>query len=100
MKVASRSTWTAPSVERAVAAAALDLGAFLAAFRSAVARTMPLCDRVLANCFVNASYDPSRNGTCPYEVWRFHELGFERENLKRRNVLSDPFVPRGRGSRG
>ena len=37
----------------------------------------------MANCFVNQSYDPSRNGTCPTKIFEFHDLGFERENLLR-----------------
>ena len=45
--------------------------------------TLGLCERVMANCFVNQSYDPSRNGTCPTKIFEFHDLGFERENLLR-----------------
>ena len=56
------------------------LGNFSAAWEGAVARTMPLCDRVMANCFVNASYDPSaRNGTCPDQVGAFY-VGWQWEN--------------------
>ena len=49
----------------------------------AVPLTLGLCERVMANCFVNQSYDPSRNGTCPTKIFEFHDLGFERENLLR-----------------
>jgi hypothetical protein len=32
-----------------------------------------LCDQVMANCFVNASYNPqARNGTCPASVGQFY----------------------------
>ena len=42
-----------------------DLNSMVGAYESAVAMSMPLCDRVMANCFVNASYNPAaRNGTC------------------------------------
>jgi hypothetical protein len=37
------------------------------------------CGQVMANCFVNASYDPSRNGTCPLSMDDFH-LGFDYQN--------------------
>ena len=50
---------------------------------SLVPLTLQLCEEVMANCFVNQSYDPRRNGTCPAKIFAFHELGFERENLLR-----------------
>lgn len=46
---------------------------------------------MLANCFVNASYDKSRNGTCPGKALLFHELGFERENALRRFEVRYPY---------
>ena len=75
---------------------------------------LQLCDNVMANCFQNASYDPSRNGTCPWKVlyprtrarsfalpslhallfprWQsFATLGFQRENALRKFVLPYPF---------
>ena len=58
----------------------------------AVPRTLELCVEVLANCFVNASYDPHRNGTCPTQVFAFHNLGFERENLLRGFDVAYPFL--------
>lgn len=45
----------------------------------------------MANCFVNMSFSPSRNGTCPGKIFRFHWLGFERENIKRGNPVAYPF---------
>ena len=57
--------------------------AFAAEWARAVPLTLGLCERVMANCFVNQSYDPSRNGTCPTKIFEFHDLGFERENLLR-----------------
>jgi len=40
-----------------------------------------LCQRVICNCFQNASYDPSRSGSCKVDVGEFHYLGFDREAL-------------------
>ena len=40
---------------------------------------MPLCDRVMANCFTNQSYDAARNGTCPGVVDQFI-VGYAFEN--------------------
>ena len=57
--------------------------AFAAEWARAVPLTLGLCERVMANCFVNQSYDPSRNGTCPTKFFEFRDLGFERENLLR-----------------
>jgi hypothetical protein len=52
---------------------------------------MELCEEVMANCFVNATYDPSRNGTCPVDIFAFRYLGFDRENILRGNVVRYPF---------
>lgn len=53
------------------------LGTFGASYDAAVPMTMEQCDRVMANCFVNASYDPAlRNGTCPDRVGQFC-VGFQ-----------------------
>ena len=41
--------------------------------------TIDLCRRVSANCYVNASYDAARNGTCPARVDEF-VVGFAWEN--------------------
>ena len=41
---------------------------------------MHLCDAVMANCFVNASYNPAlRNGTCSHLIGQFF-VGFQWEN--------------------
>ena len=45
----------------------------------------------MANCFVNKSYGPSRNGTCAADILAFRYLGFERENILRGNVVRFPF---------
>ena len=60
--------------------AGLDLQNFIASWDGAVPTTMELCDRQMANCFVNASYDPAlRNGTCPDRIGQFF-VGFQWEN--------------------
>ena len=64
---------------------------FVKTYDRAIPLTLELCDKVLANCFVNASYSPSRNGTCPWKVKDFKYLGFDRENIKRKSVVKYPF---------
>jgi hypothetical protein len=67
------------SLQAKAAAHALDLNKFVAAWDAAVALTMPLCDRVMANCFLNDSYSVGRNGTCPELVDQFI-VGYVFEN--------------------
>ena len=43
-----------------------------------------------ANCFVNASFNPKRNGTCPMAIAQFRG-GFLRENIQRADVVQYPF---------
>lgn len=64
---------------------------FTSVYEKSVPLTMSLCSKVLANCFVNASYNPTRNGTCKGKELEFHYLGFERENLKRKNIVHYPW---------
>jgi hypothetical protein len=75
-----------------MSAADLPLDIFVAQYDAAVNMTLPLCNEVLANCFVNASYDPARNGTCPTAVEEFH-FGFDYQNLWRDNWVKYPFFP-------
>jgi hypothetical protein len=63
---------------------------FIDLYNDAIPLTMDLCYEVEENCFVNATYDASRNGTCSGDITQF-ELGFERENLKRKNIVTYPF---------
>lgn len=55
------------------------LAGFIRAYDKAISFTMDLCYKVAANCFVNASYDPARNGTCPGRTGAFF-IGFAWEN--------------------
>ena len=80
-----------PALATRIAEAGLNLDAYFSAYEDAVPLTMNLCWEVMANCFVNASYDPTRNGTCPGKVKEFY-LGFERENIKRRSPIYYPFL--------
>ena len=70
------------ALETATVAHGMDLSAFVAAWDGATRLTMPLCSRMMANCFVNESFSISRNGTCPVrasasstaaELWSEHE---------------------------
>ena len=86
---------SAPAVAAASAAtkaAGLDMANFTANHAAAIAPSMQLCEQVKANCFLNESYDPSRNGTCKLKVARFRTLGFDRENLLRSNIVRYPFT--------
>ena len=49
--------------------AGLSAAAYSAAADAAIPQTMQLCEEVMANCFVNASYNPARNGTCPGDIF-------------------------------
>lgn len=60
-----------PVLEVATTTHGLSLRPFITAWDSAVALTMPLCHRTMANCFVNKSYDVARNGTCPEAIAQF-----------------------------
>jgi len=86
-------TWQAgaAALARALAAAGLSAAAYADAAAAAIPQTMELCEQVMANCFLNTSYTPSRNGSCPVDVFAFRYLGFERENILRNNVVVYPF---------
>lgn len=84
--------WKPKPLLEALTKAGLSLSNFTSAYERAIPLTMDLCEEVMANCFVNATYDPTlRNGTCPNKIDLFRYLGFERENLKRLNVINYPF---------
>jgi hypothetical protein len=69
-----------PKIATALPGTGLNLDGFVKAYDSAVPLTMGLCEQVMANCFVNASYDPGkRNGTCAGAVGEFY-VGFQWEN--------------------
>ncbi len=86
-------TWAAEAaaLQGALGAAGLSAGAYAQAAGAAIPQTLELCEEVMANCFVNKSYDPSRNGTCSADIFAFRFLGFERENILRGNCVSYPF---------
>ena len=57
--------------------------------RAHARKQLTLCQRVMANCFVNASYEPSmRNGTCPDAIGAFY-TGYAWENGNN-NAVGDP----------
>ena len=68
----------------------LSIPIFVEKYEKAIPYSMTLCREVMANCFVNASYDPRRNGTCPLSILDF-EGGFGWQNLQHGEVLKYPF---------
>ena len=44
---------------------------FIESYDRTIPVSMGLCDRVMANCYANSSYDPTRNGSCPLLVRQF-----------------------------
>jgi len=67
------------------------LAAFEGSFSASIPPTMASCDAVIANCFLNTTYQPAlHNGTCPGDVVLFG-LGFQRENLLRGGIVAYPF---------
>lgn len=83
--------WNPQALEYAVATVGLNVSRLTQATAKAIPFTMDLCEKVMANCFKNTSFTPSRKGTCPGKIALFHYLGFDRENLKRHNVVKYPF---------
>jgi len=81
----------APALESALAAAGLSVAAYSSAAGAAIPQTMALCEEVMANCFLNATYNPARNGTCAADIFAFRWLGFARENVLRGDVVNYPF---------
>jgi hypothetical protein len=85
--------WTKlkPALKTALTGSGLSLENFITAYDDALPLTMGLCEKVMANCFINASYDPAqRNGTCPGPVGEFY-AGFQWENgasLKSHDAIS------------
>ena len=71
---------TKPALQAALQGTGLSLASYIQAYDAAVPLTMGLCQKVMANCFANASYDPAvRNGTCSAAVGQFY-CGFQWEN--------------------
>ena len=80
------------SIGSIISKAHMNFSNFTVPYGRATALTMSLCRKVMANCFVNASYAPQvRNGTCPLKIEDFKVLGFQRENLKRGFIVEYPF---------
>ena len=68
------------NLSRAMQSAGLSLTGMIQTYDSAVLLTMGLCNKVAANCFLNATYNPElRNGTCPNATDQFF-IGFQWEN--------------------
>ena len=69
------------ALEQRCAAAGLNVSTFVAEAGRAAPSSLNLCQQVICNCFVNASYDPARSGGCRVDVDKFHYLGFDREGV-------------------
>ena len=86
-----KQVWNPDSWTPAVTANDLPLPKqFITNYEQAIPLTMDLCDKVQQNCFQNTTYDPSKDGTCKWAIDEFH-FGFDRENLKRHNMVTYPF---------
>ena len=84
----NKQIWKPDELEKTLVDAGLNPNKnFITLWNEAIPLTMDLCYEVEENCFVNATYDPSRNGTCPGDIAEFH-FGYERENHKK-----NPFKP-------
>ena len=66
------------------------LNVFLTNYAAATVQSTTLCEEVMANCFVNASYNPARNGTCPTKVLEFR-AGFFWQNTLHGDPIHYPF---------
>lgn len=86
-----RQMWQPHVFVKALSSAGLSANQFVTMYNASIPLTMTLCEKVMANCFVNASYDPSRKGSCKGKIFEFHYLGFDRENIKRSSVVKYPF---------
>eukprot|EP00037_Helgoeca_nana_P011210 m.100519 g.100519 ORF g.100519 m.100519 type:complete len:182 (-) comp20677_c0_seq2:117-662(-) len=83
--------WNPVPIESALAEVGLSLSNYSKATRAAIPLTMTLCERVMANCFINSTFTPSRNGTCPFSILEF-KAGFVRENVLRDSIVKYPFL--------
>lgn len=71
-------------------AAGLSIERLADGYAAAAPLTHSLCLRVMENCFVNATFDPARKGTCPMSVDEFRG-GFARQNAEHGDIIKYPF---------
>jgi hypothetical protein len=64
-----------------LARSGLNITVLAAAYEEAIPLTMQLCQKVICNCFLNTTYDPSHSGRCKLDVDKFHFAGFDREAI-------------------
>eukprot|EP00730_Choanoeca_flexa_P004507 TRINITY_DN11716_c0_g2_i3.p2 TRINITY_DN11716_c0_g2~~TRINITY_DN11716_c0_g2_i3.p2 ORF type:complete len:238 (+),score=16.11 TRINITY_DN11716_c0_g2_i3:1164-1877(+) len=83
--------WNQTAIIAAASIARVDVSPLVDMYKTGAPYTMELCRQIEENCFINQTYDPTRNGTCRGKIEDFHWLGFERENLLRANPLQYPF---------
>jgi hypothetical protein len=82
--------WKPNALQRVLAPLGLSLGAFAFYYNQALAKSFTVSNEVIANCFVNQSYNPARNGTCSGDVLMF-KLGFDYENLRCGQKINNPY---------
>jgi len=83
-----KQLWEPTLLETAVQAAGLNISFFISEYNKAIPLTFALCEKVIHNCFLNASVAP--RPPCPASVDEFH-VGFERENILRGDIVQYPF---------
>jgi len=83
-------TWEPAALVGHLQQANLSISTFVTNHEQALPYSRTLCEEVMANCFVNASYDPARNGTCPLSIIDF-KAGFDWQNLLHGDILRYPF---------
>lgn len=86
-----KQIWETGLREKFKALLDFDAANFTTMYDKSIPTTMDLCTKVRNNCFVNASYDPSRAGSCSGKLAEFY-LGFQRENALRGFKISFPWT--------
>jgi hypothetical protein len=82
----NQDKWNPTDLQSALSLHGLAVPKFIAMVNKAIPLTQDLCQKVICNCFVNASYDPSRSGGCKTDIYKFHYLGFDREGISHESL--------------
>ncbi len=82
--------WNPEPLNQNLQSANLTLANFTGYYLAEMPKSITLCYEVKNNCFVNASYDPKRAGTCPLAVDEF-KLGFDWQGIKEGINVKDIF---------
>jgi hypothetical protein len=87
-----RQFWEPSAIESHLATAGLNINNLAAQYNKAVPLTYNICEEVMANCFQNRTYNPTRNGTCSSNITMFH-LGFDWQNVQHGSKVKDVYHP-------